>query len=1011
MNRFTGRSASAGSRRGVGAMLLAAVLALPAAITSSGSAQASDAAVPQNGGNPDYGSAAGLARRFANPPVEDRPFYRYWYPGGRTDPDTLRSDFTTMREGGAGGVELSNFVRNNSVAPIADYDRATQGFGTPAWRDRFSDAYKIGKSAGLQVDTTYTSKYSANLASVSPDGPGSEKELTLATAWLAPGQEYADRVPQPTFPDGVHVADLVALRAYPCVSKCDGDVPVLDPSGSVNLKDRVTDGKQLRWTVPDGGSARWALVASWMHGTGQVVAGSETPGTSYLVDHFSRAGVGAIESFWNEHVLTDEVRKQLAASGGSLFFDSLELNPNGKPLRNWTADFLKEFRKRRGYDVEPYIPTLAVGDPQFELPGSLAERVREDYRKTLNDLFRDEHLLPLRTWAHSLGLTLRGQPYSSWGPTFVDPMEAWSLLDVPEGEDRSFNAGASQGFVETQGADAFRSMATAAQLSGRRLVSDECCASFGRAYRVTRQKLLSHVNENFSAGVNNVVWHGWSHNAPGTAVTWPGWAGFGNTGVDDSYGPQNPTWADDRQINDYVARLQTALRTGQQLTDIAIYHQKPGHSSEGTVGERYFTSSALEQRGFTYGFVNTTLLTGHEMPVAGRTLAPKGPGFHALVVDRENAMDLEAARRIVVMARQGLPVVVVGEAPQRALGNDPGDDAAVRAAFEELHRSGTVRWVAAEDDVPQALATLGVQPRAAFGSPSSLVGVQRRGQDANVYYWYNASDKQAKATVSVAAQGIPYRLDPWTGHIEPVASYAVQGDHIVLNLDVAPGDIALVAVSDVPLAGTRPPSTHVVNTTADRIVLDDGTPLLRTTENGRQTTVLSDGRQVVTDVQTVPTAQSPTQWQLNVASWHQGSGPQQTEVTQLPEQQLTAASDTRLLPAWSTLPGMQNVSGVGTYRTTFDVNADSGRRAGAYLNLGQITTTYRVAINGRSLPPADQLDGARIDIGPYLRPGRNDVVVTVASMLGNAIAGKAVNQYGLVGPVRIIPYVDVPLAN
>ncbi|WP_285577689.1 glycosyl hydrolase [Actinoallomurus iriomotensis] len=994
MKSSPGRS---GSRRRVTALVLAAALALPAAVTAPGSAQAS----PKQ----DYGSAAGLARRFANPPVQDRPFYRYWHPGGRMDPDTLKADFTAMREGGAGGVELSNFVRNNSVAPINDYDPATQGFGTDAWRERFSDAYAIGKSAGLQVDTTYTSKWSANLASVSPDGPGSEKELTLATAWLAAGQEYAGRVPQPTLPDGVHKADLVALRAYPCSSKCDDDVPVLDPTGSVNLKDRVSGDEQLRWKAPDG---RWVLVASWMHGTGQLVEGAETPGTSYLVDHFSRAGIDAIESFWNEHLLTKEVRARLKASGGSLFFDSLELNPGGEPLRNWTADFLKEFRKRRGYDVEPYIPTLAVSGPQFELPGSLAERVREDYRQTLNDLFRDDHLLPLRTWAHSLGLTLRGQPYSSWGPTFVDPMEASSLLDIPEGEDRSFNAGASQGLIETQGADAWRSMATAAQLSGRPLVSDECCASFGRAYRVTRQKLLSHVNENFSAGVNNVVWHGWSHDAPGTAVTWPGWAGFGNTGVDDAYGPQNPTWADDRRINDYVARLQTALRTGRQLTDIAIYHQKPGHSSEGTVGERYFTSSALEQLGFTYGFVNTTLLAGHQMSVANRMLAPQGPGFHAFVVDRESAMDLASARRIVTMARQGLPGVVVGDAPQRALGDHPGDDAAVRAAFEQLHRFGTVRWVAAEDDVPQALTALGVQPRAAFASPSSLVGVQRSGQDVNVYYWYNASDKQAKATVSVAARGIPYQLDPWTGRTEPVASYAVKGDHTVVNLDVAPGDIALVAVSDKPLAGTRPPSTHVVSTTAGQVVLDGGTPLLRATENGRQTTVLSDGRQVVTDVRDVPTAQSPTRWQLSVASWHQGSSPQQTQITQLPEQQVTAASDTGLLPAWSTLPGMQSVSGVGTYRTTFDV--DLRERAGAYLDLGQVTTTYRVAVNGRSLPPADQLAGARIDIGPYLRSGRNEVVVTVASMLGNAIAGKTVNSYGLVGPVRLIPYVDVPLS-
>ncbi|WP_419992725.1 glycosyl hydrolase [Streptomyces boninensis] len=907
--------------------------------------------------------AEGFVSRFVDPPAAFRPFYRYWHPGGRMDPATLRADFEAMREGGAGGVELVNFVRDNEIAPIEGYDPAVHGFGTPAWRTGFAAAQRIGRDKGLQVDALYTSKWSANLPTVSPDGRGSAKELSLATAMLDGGETYAARVPEPDLPDRVHKRQLVALRAYPCRENCGGSgLPVLDQARSVDLKPRLTTGRRLDWTAP-GGAARWVLVASWLHGTGQLVEGAETAGDSFVVDHFSRDGFGAVRDFWTKRVLDPKVRSALAAGGGSLFFDSLELNRDGKQLRHWTAGFLREFKERRGYDLEPYIPALALRDPAFELPGDKGERVREDYRRTLQELFRDEHLLPLRAWAHQLGLTLRGQPYSSWGPSFADPIESSSLLDIPEGEDRSFNAGAGQDFIETQGADAYRSLATAAHVTGRPVVSTECCASFGRAHRVTRQELLSHLNQNFSAGANRVVWHGWSHDAPGTASTWPGWAAFGNTGVDDSYGPRNPTWADDRRINDYAARLQVALRAGKPRTDIAVYHQKPGHSAEGTVGERYFTSSALEDRGFTYGFVNASLLTGDDTPVAGKTLAPDGPRFRAFVLDDEEAVDLDVARRIVDMARRGLPVVVVGGAPSRATGNRAADDAAVRAAFEELRRYGNVRWVGREGDVPQALDDLGVQARAAFEKPSTLVGVGRSAKRSDTFYWYNASERRERATASVAADGIPYRLDPWTGAITRLPA-SVKDGRMRIDLDVAPGDVALVMVSDVPLDAAAAEAPRVADAGAGRPLSD---------------------------------------WDLTVESWHRGTGPQDTVVTRLPKRRVTASDTDGRLPSWGSLDGLEAVSGVGTYRTTFDLDG-RWRGRGAHLDLGEITTTYRVEVNGKDVGPVDQLDSSRIDIGPLLRPGENTIVVKVASMLGNAVAGKTVDDYGLIGPARLFPH-------
>ena len=54
------------------------------------------------------------------------------------------------------------------------------------------------------------------------------------------------------------------------------------------------------------------------------------------------------------------------------------------------------------------------------------------------------------------------------------------------------------------------------------------------------------------------------------------------------------------------------------------------------------------------------------------------------------------------------------------------------------------------------------------------------------------------------------------------------------------------------------------------------------------------------------------------------------------------------------------------------------------------------------MPYPDQIDPSRIDIGAQLKPGINQIVVRVATLLGNA-RGQSLTQ-GLVGPVRVVPY-------
>jgi hypothetical protein len=125
----------------------------------------------------------------------------------------------------------------------------------------------------------------------------------------------------------------------------------------------------------------------------------------------------------------------MRASGGAVFFDSLELNRMDVEVRHWTPNFLDEFRRRRGYDLRPFLATISTSDkPAFELAGTVGARVREDYRQTLSDLFVANHIGPIKRWAHGYGMALRGQAYSEWGPGAINNSDAAIALDIPEQE-------------------------------------------------------------------------------------------------------------------------------------------------------------------------------------------------------------------------------------------------------------------------------------------------------------------------------------------------------------------------------------------------------------------------------------------------------------------------------------------------------------------------------------------------------------------------------------------------
>ncbi|MFI7700408.1 glycosyl hydrolase [Nonomuraea sp. NPDC049480] len=937
-------------------------------------------------------SAGTSPSRWARPGGRVRPMVRWWWPDAHVDPAEIRREIDQLADAGFGGAEIA--AVHHSIRDKSVLDPAGHGWGTPAWNAAVVAALDQAARRGLTIDLTIGPSWPAAVPTITPGSEAAVKELAHGSVAVAGGTTYAGEVPPPAVA-GHPVRKLLlvqAARIEPAHST--RDETGLDPASVVEVS---ADGGRVSWTAPAEGE--WLLISYWERGSGQrPESGPHTAPESYVVDHFSRAGTRAVIDFWESTLLTPAVRRLLKRAGGALFEDSIEIETDALP---WTPGLLAEFRRRRGYDLAPFLPVIVLRDEDqvFSFDAALTRHARKDYWDTISELFNENHLAMLRDWAHSIGLRLRAQPYG----LRTDAIASAAVLDVAEGESLGF-----------KNLDDYRCLAGGRDLAGREVLSCEAGAYQGGAYTTTWKKLLRTMGGAYAAGLNQTVLHGFSYaTAPGAG--WPGFAAFtpynGTAGYAESWGPRQPTWRHITDISGYFARIHQAMREGTPRADVAVLRQT-GYTKTG-LGAGWFTGSGVPL-GWTHQFISGPLLGLPAARVARGRLAPSGPAYKALFVEgdkfyaNECTMTVEVARRLLEYAGAGLPIVLLGDwraASVPGVARD-GENERLRALVAELLARPTVRMVTAQADVPAALDALGVRPDVRYATASTLLHARRVAGDVDYYYLVNGkhveNPKPPTAPIDhevtlarTARDGVPYLLDPWTGRIQRLARYVADGDGIRLRVTLLPGESTVVAIGRPGLFGTPArTSPHVVATDADLVRFDGDALVIRASRAGTYTTTLSDGRTVTSVIGPVPEPVALPSWRLEVTD-------------RRPDGTVTHRLDLDRLAPWSEIPELADVSGVGVYTTGVRLEG------GAYLELGEVTDTCRVLVDGRRLDPVNQLHPV-VDLGRAAKT----LQVEVATPLGNRLrvadpavyGGLTRQQYGLLGPVRLVPYGEARVA-
>ncbi|MGO4255662.1 glycosyl hydrolase [Marmoricola sp. RAF53] len=848
------------------------------------------------------------------------------------------------------------------------------------------------------------------------------------------------------------IKTVVAQCVAACASGQAGTVS-LDPASVVDVSGQVSGGK-LDYTFPAGNGNPWVLLDFQQTASGLIAQSGGYTATqpNYVIDHWSRGGARIQGNFWDENILTPAVQKNLDQIGrGAVFEDSLELGSTQK----WTWSFLPTFTNLRGYDPSLFLPALAgagiqaTGTPAFDFAGGVGKQFREDYRQTMSDLYSTRYVATMQRWARSHGLDFRAQPYG----TPIAAGAASAQLGIPEGESLNFGSPNALGAEQD-----YRVLSGGAHLSGKNIVSTECCAAFLGNFRSSlagpnvggqygqggdgtqtggkySQGLLDSIYKAYAGGVNQLVWHGYAYrDAPkgvGSAGrdggTWPGyhpWDIFGVLNVNDEFGPRQASWPDYAKVNDSLARTQFVLRQGRAQVDLGVYYEDLGLIGSSVSGQQtpqhmLGTDSATSKAGYTYEYVAPSFLADPDLEVeADGGLFGDKSDEKALVLNNQTTMSVENAQRLLDLAQEGLRIFVVGDAPTATTGAQP-DGARLAGIVTELLAQPSVTRVASEDLLPAALAAGDIVANVTLAEPTSALGlVRRQAGDVSYDFVYNRSATVVEQDLTLSGAGKPYRLNTQTGTITPIAEYGTSDAGVRVHVRVAPYDaviIALAGSSEAPVASL---GVHAVDSTGEVVATGGQGVALRAEAEGTYFTTFSNGVKRRTDVSGLAPSQILGTWTLGAQTWTPGANEYTTAKTDQPEFTVTADQDGRL-PSWkdiSTPVDLSQSSGIGTYAATVTLPDTWNSTDGAYLNLGAVLDSVTVTVNGTDVT-VNQSDRGRIDLGKTLRAGANTVVVRVATTMFNAVRKTGDSNYqsgawqstGLMGPVSLAPYRDTVL--
>lgn len=542
----------------------------------------------------------------------------------------------------------------------------------------------------------------------------------------------------------------------------------------IDLTQRLSNDGHLVWDVPEG---NWTILRIGYTPTGKTNHPAPSSGLGLECDKLSRE---ALDVHWKNAIapLLSDVGQLAGKTFKHILIDSYEVGS-----QNWTHNFMDEFKRRRGYDIIPFLPTL-TGRVVESL--DVSERFLWDFRKTIAELFAENYYGYFAELCHRHGLLLWVEPYGN-GP--FDDITCGGKADVPMCE---FWVGTGIGVGKHFNAKLASSIANT---YGKQIVAAESfTASPERAgWRNYPYSLKPLGDFMFCSGVNRFVFHRYAHQPwldrkPGmTMGPWGFHFEWTNTWWDYA-----PAWLQ------YIARCQFMLQQGIQVTDVCYF-----------VGEGSPNSIRLSMpmpQGYDFDVCDSETILKRMSVKGNKIVLPNGKTYEVLVLPNEQTMTPTLLRKIAELVKAG--AYVIGPKPTRSpsLVGYPKADEEVnelaekvwgkcdgKTVLENTYGAGKVFW---GKSVLEVLKEKGVLPDFEFEgrTPATTVNyIHRRVGDADIYFVANMRERFETVDCTFRVSGkVPEIWHPDSGKVERAPVFSTRGGRTVVTLTLEPYGSAFV---------------------------------------------------------------------------------------------------------------------------------------------------------------------------------------------------------------------------
>jgi alpha-L-rhamnosidase len=782
----------------------------------------------------------------------------------------------------------------------------------------------------------------------------------------------------PTGPAGTPVAEF-ALYTSAHVNRVEDKSGVTSGNGVANMptppfsaggvisKRDVTDltarmqpDGTLNWTPPPG---HWCVLRLGYSLLGAFNRPAPSEATGLEADKLSKKHMTAYYAYYLDQI-KDAAGTEMGQRGlRYMLTDSWEAGQ-----ANWTDEMIREFTRRRGYDMKPWLPVLAGHVVESS---EKSDRFLWDFRKTIAELTAENNYDLLGEMAKARGMKGRYSESHETGRVYIaDGMDVKRKAEGPMGAMWAVNpqgVGSPWGGATNQNgrfqlayADDDQESASVAHIYGQNIAAAESLTG-GTAYTWYPELLKPTADVEMAFGINRFVIHTSAHQAtedlPGITL-----------GVGQWF-TRHETWAElAKPWTTYLARSCFMLQQGVYGADILYYY-----GDDANITGLFNQAHPALPEGYPFDYASSDVVLNRLTSTGGRLMTASGMSYRLLVLDKNaQRMQLAVLRKIRDYVNSG--AVVVGLKPTESPSNSD-DQVEFKRIADELwgsdvgERTVGKGKVFAGMTVAYAVKSLKIDPDFEYAKPqpdTMFMFMHRKLSDGEIYWVDNRHDRDENVEVTFRVAGkAPELWHADTGVIEPV-SYKIVNGRTVVPLALNGNDAVFVVFRKRAAA----PSLMIADKKATQLA----------TVEGSWTVAFQ------------PNRGAPAQATFDkLASWTENSD-----------------------------PGVKYFSGTATYTKTMQATS-AWFKPGAeiWLDLGDVKDIAEVAVNGKPVAAAWRKP-FRVNLTGALNAGANTLEVKVANVWVNRMIGDqqpgvqkitSTQSYradsplllsGLLGPVKVV---------